>query len=87
MRLLRKPAVKRARRIVVFGVLLAPALYFLPVPTIILVLCGVLDVGRHRRIRSELIEKYFFGNGIPTWLLSPINLLADLFSYRNLHRK
>jgi len=68
------------------GIFLVPALYFLPVPTIIIVLCGVLDVGRHRRIRSELIEKYFFGNGIPTWLLSPINLLVDLFSYPNLHR-
>jgi aspartyl/asparaginyl beta-hydroxylase (cupin superfamily) len=86
MRLLSNLGVKRARRIVVLGIFLVPALYFLPVPTIIIVLCGVLDVGRHRRIRSELIEKYFFGNGIPTWLLSPINLLVDLFSYPNLHR-
>jgi len=86
MRLLSKPGVKRARRIVVLGIFLVPALYFVPVPTIIIILCGVRDVSRHRRIRSELIEKYFFGNGIPTWLISPINLLADLFSYRNLHR-
>jgi aspartyl/asparaginyl beta-hydroxylase (cupin superfamily) len=86
MKRLSGPAVKRVRRIVIFGIFLVPALYFLPVPTIIIVLCGVLDVSRHKRIRVELIEKYFFGNGIPTWVLSPINLLADLFSHRNLHR-
>jgi len=86
MTFLSKTGVKRVRRIVVLAIFLLPALYFLPVPTLILVACGVLDVSRHKRIRSELIEKYFFGNGIPTWLLSPINLLADLFSYRNLRR-
>jgi beta-hydroxylase len=34
-------------------------------------------------VSYELIEKYFAGNGILTWMLSPINLLADLMSYRN----
>ena len=86
MTFLRKTGVKRVRRVAVLGIFLVPALYFLPVATLIFVACGVLDVSRHKRIRSELIEKYFFGNGIPTWLLSPINLLADLFSYRNLRR-
>jgi beta-hydroxylase len=86
MSFLRQPGVKRVRRVVALAVFLIPCLYFLPIPTIILVLCGVLDVSRHRRIRYELIEKYFMGNGIPTWLLSPLNLLADLFSYRNLRQ-
>jgi aspartyl/asparaginyl beta-hydroxylase (cupin superfamily) len=79
----RQPAFKRVRRIAGFAVVLAPALYFVPVPTAILLLCGALDVGRHRRITYELIEKYFMGNGVGTWLLSPVNLLADLFSCRN----
>lgn len=86
MKFLKHPGVKRVRRVAVLALFLLPALYFVPIPTLIIVLCGVLDVSRHKRIRSELIEKYFFGNGIPTWLLSPINLLADLFSYRNLRR-
>ena len=86
MTFLSKTGVKRVRRVVLLSVFLLPALCFLPVPTLILVARGVLDVSRHRRIRSELIAKYFFGNGIPTWLLSPINLLADLFCYRN-HRR
>jgi hypothetical protein len=62
---------------------LAPALYFVPVPTVILIACGVIDVSRHKKVTYELIAKYFMGNGILTWMLSPINLLADLFSYRN----
>jgi aspartyl/asparaginyl beta-hydroxylase (cupin superfamily) len=76
-------SVKRTRRIVLFAIVLAAALYFIPIPTVILVACGALDVGRHRKISYELIEKYFMGNGIGTWLLSPLNLVADLFSYRN----
>ena len=86
MAFLRQPGVKRVRRVCVLAIFLVPALYFVPILTLIIVLCGVLDLSRHRRIRYELVEKYFLGNGIPTWLLAPINLLADLFSYRNLRR-
>jgi aspartyl/asparaginyl beta-hydroxylase (cupin superfamily) len=74
---------KRARRLAIFVIVVGAALYFIPIPTVIMLACGALDVGRHRKIRYELLEKYFAGNGIGTWLLSPINLLADLFSYRN----
>jgi beta-hydroxylase len=74
---------KRARRINLFAIVLAAALYFVPTLTTILIVCGALDVSRHRKITYELIEKYFMGNGIFTWLLSPFNLIADLFSYRN----
>ncbi len=81
--ILKRPGVKRVRRILVLAVVLASAVYFVPIPTLILVACGLIDVGRHKKIRYELIEKYFMGNGLGTWLLSPINLLADLFSYSN----
>jgi aspartyl/asparaginyl beta-hydroxylase (cupin superfamily) len=74
---------KRARRIVLFGAIVALALLFLPIPTLILLVCGAIDVGRHNNITAELIERYFTGNGILTWMLSPLNLLADLFAYRN----
>jgi aspartyl/asparaginyl beta-hydroxylase (cupin superfamily) len=83
MSILKPTGAKRVRRILVLIVVLTPALYFLPIPTLILIGCGLIDVGRHKKIRYELIEKYFMGNGVGTWLLSPINLLADLFSYRN----
>jgi beta-hydroxylase len=74
---------KRARRIILFAVVLAAALYFIPIVTTILVVCGALDVSRHRKITYELIEKYFMGNGIGTWFLSPLNLMADLLADRN----
>jgi beta-hydroxylase len=74
---------RRLRRIAVFVILLGSAMYFVPIVTTFMVICGVLDVARHRRISSQLIEKYFMGNGISTWLLSPINIAADLLSHRN----
>jgi beta-hydroxylase len=80
----RRPEVKRVRRIALGVAILGPALYFVPIVTLFFILCGALDVGRHRRLTYELVEKYFVGNGIFTWLLSPINLLADLFSHRNI---
>ena len=79
----RKPAVKRVRRLAVVLAVLAPAAWLVPVPTAILLACGAMDVMRHRRITLRLLEQYFTGNGILTWLLSPLNLLADLLSHRN----
>ena len=38
---------------------------------------------RHDNITGELIEKYFSGSGFFTWMLSPINLLTDVISYRS----
>lgn len=83
MSIWKQPSVKRIRRVATFAVILAAAFYVAPLLTVIMLLCGALDVSRHRRIRYELIEKYFMGNGIATWMLSPVNLLADLLSYRN----
>ncbi|MFB9267404.1 aspartyl/asparaginyl beta-hydroxylase domain-containing protein [Bradyrhizobium erythrophlei] len=75
---------KRARRIAVALVVLVPVLYLAPRFALFFLVCGALDIRRHFKITPELAEKYFLGNGIPTWLLSPINLLADLLSARNL---
>src|SRR5580693_2609938 len=77
------PTVKRVRRVAIFGAIVVPSVYFAPVPALIFILCGVMDISRHRKISYELFEKYFMGNGIWTWILSPINLLADLLSFRN----
>lgn len=82
MRFGKRKGVKRARRIVVMGAILAPAAWFVPIPTAILLGCGLIDVLRHRRITVRLVEQYFTGNGILTWLLSPLNLLVDLLCIR-----
>jgi beta-hydroxylase len=78
-----RPTLKRARRIGIGVAVLALAIYFVPWLAAFYLVCGALDIGRQHKITYELIEKYFLGNGILTWLLSPINLLADLLCYRN----
>jgi beta-hydroxylase len=75
---------KQQRRFAIGLVVLIPALYFAPYVTLFFLVCGALDIRRHFKITPEMAEKYFLGNGIPTWLLSPINLLTDMLSARNL---
>lgn len=57
--------------------------YFAPVIALIFVICGVFDISRHRVVSSDLMTKYFTGNGLVTWLLSPVNVFFDLISSRN----
>lgn len=59
---------------IVFG------LYFVPWLFIAYVLCGLIDVSRNTRRTLETIDRYFAGNGLWTWILSPLNLLVDLLS-------
>ncbi|WP_419907927.1 aspartyl/asparaginyl beta-hydroxylase domain-containing protein [Hoeflea sp.] len=77
------PTRKRVTRILRIVVPLAILLYIIPVITIVFLACGLLDIGRHRRITGPIAKLYFTGNGIPTWLLSPVNLFFDLISFRN----
>ena len=79
----KRASVKRARRVVVAAAVLTPAMYFVPMLTLFMIVCGVIDVRRHKKITYELLEKYFLGNGLFTWMLSPLNLLADLLAHRN----
>jgi beta-hydroxylase len=64
---------------------LALALYFIPGVLAFFVACGLIDVLRNKRRTLITVDRYFAGNGIFTWLLSPFNLLMDLLSlpYRN----
>ena len=59
---------------------LALAIYFIPWVLLAYVCCGVLDVMRNRRRTIANIDRYFAGNGVFTWLLSPFNLLMDFIS-------
>lgn len=71
---------RRVRRAGLFLLVLAPAIYFAPIPVSLFLACGILDVSRHRNITLLLVEEYFTGKGLFTWALSPANLLADLLS-------
>ena len=83
MKIWQRPKDGHLKHFLIFAAILASALYVAPVVTLVLLACGVADVGRHRKITYALIEEYFMAKGLVTWLLSPINLLADLLSYRN----
>ncbi|MCC2096577.1 MAG: aspartyl/asparaginyl beta-hydroxylase domain-containing protein [Hyphomicrobiales bacterium] len=73
----------RPRKIVLAVVLLGVAFYFVPWLAAFYLAAGLLDIMRNEKRDSELFARYFLGNGYVTWLLSPLNLLVDLFSSKN----
>ncbi len=74
---------KILKRAVIAIPVLAAAFYFIPIAAAVWLVCGIIDVMRNKGRTPLLYNRYFFGNGVPTWLLSPFNLLVDLISYRN----
>jgi len=69
-----------ARRILFpFGVL-APFAFFFPKTALFYAACGAYDVSRNTDLSLSTLRRYFIGNGFPTWLLSPVNILLDLLS-------
>jgi aspartyl/asparaginyl beta-hydroxylase (cupin superfamily) len=74
---------KAIRRFALGALALVAGLFFVPFLMIFYLITGLLDVMRNKRRDALVFERYFLGNGIPTWLLSPFNLLVDLFCYRN----
>ena len=69
-------AKKAVKRIVPLGLLL----YFIPRVMAGYAVCGLLDVLRNRPPAWSTVARYFTGNGMLTWLLSPFNLLMDLIT-------
>lgn len=69
-------AKKAAKRIIPLGL----GLYFIPKILGVYLCFGLLDVLRNRPFRIATLDRYFFGNGTVTWLLSPVNLLFDVLS-------
>jgi beta-hydroxylase len=54
--------------------------WFLPKFMLFFILCGIYDVSRNKPLTFALVDRYFFGNGVFTWILSPFNALMDLVS-------
>lgn len=71
---------KGIRRIVKRAVPLGLALAFIPKIFAFYLVCGLLDVRRNKKLDLDLLKRYFVGNGLCTWLLSPFNLLMDLLA-------
>lgn len=53
---------------------------------IVYCLCGLYDVARNRSIDASVVKRYFLGNGVLTWILSPLNILLDILSLPYLNR-
>jgi Aspartyl/Asparaginyl beta-hydroxylase len=68
------------RRVLLPVCVFVPFAYFFPKIALFYALCGAYDVSRNRGLNFETVRRYFIGNGFPTWLLSPINIVLDLLS-------
>ncbi|HEY2892030.1 MAG TPA: aspartyl/asparaginyl beta-hydroxylase domain-containing protein [Dongiaceae bacterium] len=68
------------KRLLLPAAILLPLAYFLPKLTIFYLLCGIYDVSRNSGLTGDLLRRYFLGNGVLTWLLSPFNILIDILS-------
>jgi len=77
---------RSAKRLVKAGIVLAPLCYFFPGIVIFYFLCGIYDVSRNKNLSWEVIEAYFLGNGVFTWLLSPFNILMDILALPYLNK-
>ena len=68
------------RRVLLPICILVPFAYFFPKIALFYAICGAYDVSRNRPMTAETARRYFIGNGVGTWLLSPLNCLLDLLS-------
>ena len=60
--------------------------YFFPRTMLVLFACGIYDVTRNRALTLQTVRRYFLGNGLLTWLLSPFNVLLDLIALPFINR-
>jgi aspartyl/asparaginyl beta-hydroxylase (cupin superfamily) len=67
---------KAAKRVIPFAL----AIYFIPIHFAVFVALGLLDFARNRSRKLSSLDRYFAGNGVFTWLLSPFNLLMDVLA-------
>jgi Aspartyl/Asparaginyl beta-hydroxylase len=65
--------------------LFAVAVYFAPKILAVYFVFGLIDFLRNTQRTADMFERYFAGNGVQVWFLSPFNLLMDALTlpYRN----
>jgi hypothetical protein len=75
-----QPAVRMIRRALKRIIPFALLIWFFPRVLATYLILGALDVRRNRPLQGSTLERYFTGNGVLTWLLSPFNLAMDLLA-------
>jgi beta-hydroxylase len=87
----RRPFPKPVKKVLVTAaILLAVILLGFIIPPAVLagvgiayVVFGAIDVSRNQQNgEAPVLKRYFTGNGVLTWVLSPLNLFMDLLSKR-----
>jgi hypothetical protein len=68
------------RRVLFPVCVLAPFAYFFPKIALFYAACGAYDVSRNTGLNLSTFRRYFIGNGFLVWMLSPFNILLDLFA-------
>jgi hypothetical protein len=74
------PARDVARRAAKLALVVLPLAYFFPKFVLFYIACAIYDVSRNSERTPELFDKFFLRDGLPVWLLSPVNALLDLLS-------
>jgi hypothetical protein len=69
-----------ARRAAKLVLIIVPLTYLFPKFVLFYFACALYDVSRNSKQSPELLEEYFLRDGLPVWLLSPVNALLDLLS-------
>lgn len=74
---------KLIKSVVLGGGVLLLLLILIPWITIFWIVCGLIDISRNKAKNGMMFRRYFTGNGLLTWFLSPLNLLTDLITPHN----
>ena len=56
---------------------------FIPRIMLFYLICGLIDFYRSQVFDLQNVQRYFLGNGMLTWILSPFNILMDMLSFKN----
>ena len=78
-----KSIIKTLKKCVKLSLIVVPICIYVPYFFAIYIPLGLIDVGRNKPFNRDTLHRYFIGNGMLTWLLSPFNLLLDLLSAKN----
>ncbi len=82
----KRTAIKNLKYAVLAIIIFGPIIYFAPYIALTYALFGAYDVSRNTDLDSFVIQRYFLGNGVLTWVLSPFNALLDLIALPFINR-